>query len=151
MSKTLSEEHKKSIKNGMLKYFEDKGRTGTICKSGYKAITINGKREYEHRLVWKKYYGNIPKGFQVHHINGNKLDNRIENLKLISNSEHQKIHSKQARLGCDRTGIAPVNKTKEETILKIIDLRKKGFLLREICDFTKLSYPTVLKYAKEAI
>ena len=39
----------------------------------------------------------------------------------------------------------------KETILKIIDLRKKGFLLREICDFTKLSYPTVLKYAKEAI
>jgi hypothetical protein len=27
----------------------------------------------------------------VHHINGNGLDNRIENLQVLSNSEHQKL------------------------------------------------------------
>ena len=143
----LTEKHKQNIKKGMLKYFDNIGRKGTISKNGYKIITINNRRIYEHRLVWEQHYGIIPKGYQIHHINGNKLDNKIENLELISQKEHLKKHSKENHFGKNRIGIEPTNKTSVEIRHKIKQLRFSGMLLKDICIEVGLSYPTVQKYA----
>lgn len=43
-----------------------------------------------HRLVAENFIGKIPKGYQVHHIDGNKQNNRVENLEIISTKEHSK-------------------------------------------------------------
>lgn len=45
----------------------------------------------EHRKVWYETYGPIPNSFVIHHINGDKTDNRIENLKCVSRAEHMGI------------------------------------------------------------
>lgn len=51
----------------------------------------------EHHLIMEKEIKRyITKEERVHHINGNKLDNRIENLMFFPNeSEHQKLHHRQ--------------------------------------------------------
>lgn len=55
-----------------------------------------GRRGYVKncRLVIEKYLGRIlVAGEEIHHINSNSMDDRIENLKLVSKSSHQRIHS----------------------------------------------------------
>lgn len=48
-----------------------------------------------HRIKWEYYNGEIPEGFHIHHINRITTDNRIENLELISKSEHLSEHGKE--------------------------------------------------------
>lgn len=73
-------------------------------RNGYRYVikpeTVKGKSRYvaEHRLVWVKEHGKIPKGMVIHHINGDRLDNRIENLSMVSrseNSHHNEMYIKR--------------------------------------------------------
>lgn len=45
-----------------------------------------------HRYVWEYYHGKIPKGYHIHHIDGDKANNDISNLRLLTASEHEKLH-----------------------------------------------------------
>ena len=58
----------------------------------YKRVFINGKYLKEHRVVMEKHLERkLEKWELVHHINGDKHDNRIENLMIVDVSEHGKI------------------------------------------------------------
>ena len=66
-------------------------------QTGYYLSTskINGRRQRLHRYIYEKYYGKIPKGYDVHHIDHNKDNNDISNLKLVTAKEHKKIHARE--------------------------------------------------------
>ena len=83
-----------SYNNGELLRINGK-RAGSKYQGGYRCISIENKRYYEHRLVWLYHYGYLP-DCQIDHINQIKDDNRIENLRLcprndIDNSQNQSI------------------------------------------------------------
>ena len=70
-----------------------------INKSGYKVIQYQNQikrvsvRIFEHRLVMEKCLRRRLEDWEcVHHINGDKLDNRVENLLVVDRSEHTKLH-----------------------------------------------------------
>ena len=64
-------------------------------KTGYYLNSTIRKRL--HRYVWEKEVGTIPKGCQIHHINGNKADNRIDNLSIMTASGHQRLHGQEEK------------------------------------------------------
>jgi hypothetical protein len=81
----------------MTEKLHTKFGTAKIGKNGYYLIT-SGKEgnntKYLHRLIWEDFYGcEIPKGYVIHHKNGNKLDNCILNLQLMRKADHDKIHN----------------------------------------------------------
>lgn len=73
---------------------------GYIC-AGYKYNTYR-----VHRIIWLLHYGKFPKG-SIDHINGNKTDNRIENLRECTHRENlsnKKIHREGKQVGYTKDG-----------------------------------------------
>lgn len=83
----------------------------TINKNGYFECTTKD-RLMLHNYVWEKHNGKIPIGYEIHHIDFNKVNNHIDNLLLVTPSEHTKIHSNHKngsgmnkKVRCLETGI----------------------------------------------
>jgi hypothetical protein len=60
---------------------------GCINGTGYRRIGINGRYYTEHALVFLMFHGYVPK--EIDHINGDRADNRIENLRSVTRSQNQ--------------------------------------------------------------
>jgi hypothetical protein len=55
---------------------------------GYYQLRFSGKLYRLHRVVWYLHYGEQPGDKHIDHINGNRSDNRISNLRLVTQQEN---------------------------------------------------------------
>lgn len=120
---------------------------GSVYQDGYVLIKVFGKRYVAHRLAWLYVYGQFPDG-ELDHINGNRSDNRIANLRVVTRQGNQQNKARQENNTSGQTGVCfhsrsklwqaqiyvrgkPVYlgqyKNKEDASVAYIDARRKLF------------------------
>jgi hypothetical protein len=76
-------------------------RAGTLQSKGYVAVMVNGKGYRAHRIIWMMIHGLFPPD-ELDHVNHQRDDNRIENLRLATSQENKRnssiSHWENARL-----------------------------------------------------
>lgn len=64
----------------------------SMTVDGYLEKRVNGQNKRLHRIIMERHMGRDLTGYHIHHKNHNKLDNRIENLEVLTPSEHSRLH-----------------------------------------------------------
>lgn len=85
-------------------------RAGTLRNDGYRGIGVCGSLYMEHRLAWLYVYGRWPKG-GLDHINRDKADNRICNLRECSQGQNNHNRAVQSN---NKIGLKGVTRLKGE-------------------------------------
>jgi len=95
--------------------------------SGYSLVQVDGHQYWLHRLIWRICYGRDPKEKCIDHIDGNRRNNKIENLRLANKSQNG-----QNRFGPNKnnySGLIGVYRTKSERFCSKIKINRKSIWL----------------------
>lgn len=116
----------------------------TMTGKGYLSVTIcvegSHRRLYVHRLVWEAFRGPILDRLEVNHIDGNKQNNQLSNLELVTSSAN-KIHAYLTGLRLPRRGSNnPRAKLDEESVVELRRRAGAGESVRSLAHVFGLSH-----------
>ncbi len=120
----------------------------------YPRIKVNGKRVAMHRHVMEQAIGRpLEQGEFVHHVNEDKRDYRIDNLALISNADHIRLHrtgkvtsaETKKRISEAKTGTkqTTLRKLSDDQAREILALRASGLSADKIASMYGVATRTV--------
>lgn len=72
---------------------------------GYLRIMVDGVRYQAHRLAWIYVHGDISNQMQIDHINRDRTDNRICNLRLVTNQQNSQNSSVNVKNTSGKKGV----------------------------------------------
>lgn len=80
-------------------------RVGSVNSMGYRHFTLNNKIYLEHRKIWEMFNPPIPKGMMIDHIDRDRLNNLLSNLRLVTpkgNQQNQEGRGYSWDRSCER-------------------------------------------------
>lgn len=81
-------------------------KAGWVNDQGYGITSVNAKKYRIHRIIWEMFNGKIPPKMEIDHINHNRMDNRIENLRIVSSLENKRNASMRSDNKSGFTGVS---------------------------------------------
>ena len=72
-------------------------KAGSLHSGGYMQLTVNFRNYFAHRIIWCYHYGAIASNLQIDHIDGNKANNIIENLRLATHAQNNSNNKRAFR------------------------------------------------------
>ena len=112
----------------------------TINSAGY----YNTSKGLLHRKIWERAYGKIPKGLEINHKDGNKLNNDLNNLELVTHQEnaihaHRVLHIKTGSNPGEKNGRAKLIWEDVYWIKK----HRKEYTLKQLAKMFGVSFQTI--------
>ena len=98
--------------NGELFWKKNKKLAGCVMTHGCWQIMIDGKNYTRHRLVWIYHNGEIPENLCIDHVDGNKANDDISNLRLATFAENM-INSDKPLSANKHRGVHYCKRTKK--------------------------------------
>jgi hypothetical protein len=106
---TLENNFRYDEMSGVLyrKYKNIETTTTKNRKTGYYWVGFNYKKYASHRIIWKLYYKkDVPCDMEIDHINGDKSDNRVSNLRLVTMNQNMMNKKKYSSNQSGIVGVA---------------------------------------------
>lgn len=97
-------------------------KAGTKSNQGYNRIWFLRRKWAAHRLAWLLHYGEWPSGY-IDHINGDRFDNRITNLRVANVAENSRNQMASKR---NKLGLKGVSKKQSGRYCATIHIRGKN-------------------------
>ena len=127
-------------------------KAGTLRKDDYIGIFMKGTYYFAHRIVWEMHHGEIPTGLVIDHIDGNRANNMLENLRICT---FQQNHFNRGKQSNNKSGFKGVSwhKQKQKWVAQIkIDGRNKflGFFTDPVKAYEKYCEVAIERYGEYA-
>lgn len=117
-----------------------------LSKKGYRRVNLEGKVYFVHRLVASAFIPNPKNLPQINHIDGDKLNNRVDNLGWVSNQENRNHAVTNGLHPCRENGNC---KLSVKDVVEIKRLHKIGVLQKDIASRFNVVQQTISKVLNE--